>query len=392
MKRITCIFLFLIQFFLITAQEQKTKNWILNGYVKNLQSVIFFDNNPALGIPQSITFKDNLIHNRLNFKWFLNDKLNLKADLRTRVFWGDQVQFSELLGVSYAESLEDANDILDLSIEGSSMKGLAFQSMLDRFYLEYMSEKWEIRLGRQRINWGISTFWNPNDIFNAFTFTDFDYAERPGSDALRVRYFLNYASSIEIAVKAFDNFDEAVIAVLWKFNKSNYDFQVLAGLMERDLVLGLGWAGNLKDAGFKGEISYFYSLEEEIDNSFGANFGIDYMFSNSLYLNGGFLFNSNGESRSGSEILLFELSAKNLYPYKWTIYSQALYPFTQLINGGLAILYSPGDLHALFVNPTLTYSISENWDFDMIGQIIFDKSDKYKSPLQAIFLRTKFSF
>jgi hypothetical protein len=376
----------------MSAQDKEPKNWTLNGYLKNLQSVVFLGENPSLGVPQSFTFKDNLIHNRLNFKWFINQRFNFKADLRTRFFWGDQVQFSELLGMSYAESLELANDVFDLSLEGSNSKGLAYQSMLDRLYFEYASEKWEVRLGRQRINWGINTFWNPNDIFNAFTFTDFDYAERPGSDALRARYFMSYASSIEIAAKVFDNIDEAVIAGLWKFNKSNYDFQILAGLMERDLVLGGGWAGNLKNAGFKGEFSYFYSLEDEIENSFAATFGIDYIFENSLYLNGGLLFNSNGENRSGAEILAFELSAKNLYPYKWTTYFQAIFPFTQLLNGGLAILYSPSDIHALFVNPTITYSISDNWDFDLVGQIVFDKNEGYESPIQAFFLRTTFSF
>jgi hypothetical protein len=109
-------------------------------------------------------------------------------------------------------------------------------------------------------------------------------------------------------------------------------------------------------------------------------------------LNGGLLFNSNGENRSGAEILAFELSAKNLYPYKWTTYFQAIFPFTQLLNGGLAILYSPSDIHALFVNPTITYSISDNWDFDLVGQIVFDKNEGYESPIQAFFLRTTFSF
>mgnify|MGYP000220803271 CR=1 FL=1 len=400
MKRIIITFLILVQVFVINAQEEKPKNWTLNGYVKNMTTGIFYNTEFQVpGIPISFQldtfFQENLIHNRLNFKWFINDNWSFKSDLRNRIIFGDLVRTQEAASffteISYAESLDEANDYLNLSFEKVS-KGIAIQSMIDRLYFEYASEKWEVRLGRQRINWGINTFWNPNDIFNAFTFTDFDYAERPGSDALRIRYFMNYASSVEVAVKAFDDFDEAVMAGLWTFNKSNYDFQILVGLMQRDLVFGGGWAGNLKNAGFKGEFSYFHSLDDEIDNSFAATFGIDYMFGNSLYLNGGFLFNSNGESQSGGEILAFELSAKNLYPYKWTTYIQTLYPFTQLINGGLAVLYSPSDVHALFINPTFTYSISENWDLDMVGQIVFDKNEGYKSPIQAIFLRTKFSF
>ena len=107
--------------------------------------------------------------------------------------------------------------------------------MLDRLYLDYVKGNLEVRLGRQRVNWGINTVWNPNDIFNAFTFTDFDYEERPGSDALRVKYYTGFASSIEIAVKAFDRKEDAVGGILWKFNKWNYDFQALVGIMQEDL-------------------------------------------------------------------------------------------------------------------------------------------------------------
>ena len=34
--------------------------------------------------------------------------------------------------------------------------------------------------------------WNPNDLFNAFSFVDFDYEERPGSDALRIQKYTGY--------------------------------------------------------------------------------------------------------------------------------------------------------------------------------------------------------
>ena len=34
--------------------------------------------------------------------------------------------------------------------------------------------------GRQRINWGQTFVWNVNDVFNAYSYFDFDYKERPG--------------------------------------------------------------------------------------------------------------------------------------------------------------------------------------------------------------------
>lgn len=394
MKSLVIFLSIVFQFSFLNAQIENPKNWTLRGYVKNMNTFFFIDDkfsiDPAFpAIPIDALFQENLVHNRLNFNWFLNEKLTFKTELRNRMISGD---FTRLLGDSYSEVLDEANDYMDLSLETITSKGIAFQSMLDRLYLEFASGKWEIRLGRQRVNWGINTIWNPNDIFNAFSFTDFDYEERPGSDALRIRYFTGFASSIEIAAKAFDDFDEATIAGLWKFNQWNYDFQILGGIAQRDLVFGGGWAGSLKNAGFKGEFSYFYSLEDNIDDSFGATFAIDYMFSNSLYFSGGFLYNSSGRNASGSEILNFELSARDLYPYKFNFMAQALYPFHPLLNGVLVVLYSPGKANALFLTPTLTYSIADNWDLDLVGQVVFSDDGKYRSPLQAFFVRTKFSF
>jgi hypothetical protein len=266
-------------------------------------------------------------------------------------------------------------------------------SYLDRAYFQYNKDNLEVRFGRQRINWGINTIWNPNDLFNAFTFTDFDYEERPGADALRVQYYTGYAGSIEFAIKAFDNSDEIVAAGLYKFNKGNYDFQILAGWSHKDIVLGGGWAGNIKNAGFKGEFSWFNSTLDSVQNNLALTLSIDYSFSNSLYLAGGLLYNWRGTSSNAANIFNFELSARNLYPYRWSIFTSLTYPITPLFSGGLAIIYSPVSTQPLFVNPNLTYSLAENLDVNLVGQLVLqDDNGKYGSNIQVFYLRFKWSF
>ncbi|MEL6922836.1 MAG: hypothetical protein AAFO94_02230, partial [Bacteroidota bacterium] len=333
---------------------------------------------------------DQLIHNRLNFKWYPNDNWTFTAELRTRLFFGEIVKSTP----NYGELVGDANnDFLDLSLLLVDQPSFVAHTMLDRLYFEYINGNWEVRLGRQRINWGINTIWNPNDIFNAFAFTDFDYEERPGSDALRVQYYTGVASSVELAVKAFDEWDEAVAAALLKFNKWNYDFQLMAGVVQGEMVLGGGWAGNLKNAGFKGELSYFQSFDETIDNSFAATLSADYSFKNGLYLSGGMLYNSNGElDRSITDLFSFELSAKNLYPYRYAFFLQGNGALSPLLSTGVALIYSPGSANALFINPNFTYSMSDDWNLDLVGQLVFNQAERYESPIQAIFLRFKFSF
>ncbi|MFQ5448019.1 MAG: hypothetical protein ACE5FF_13920, partial [Saprospiraceae bacterium] len=120
---------------------------------------------------------------------------------------------------------------------------------------------------------------------------------------------------------------------------------------------------------------------------------VDYTFSNQIYLNAGLLYNSTGTTGSGaSDLFTFELSARNLYPYRYAVLVQVMYPLTPLLNGNLIAVYSPGEANALFVNPALTYSLAQNWDLDVVLQVIFQKEEKYESPVQAGFLRVKWSF
>lgn len=368
------------------GQDTEEKNWSLTGYMKNLQGW-FFINDPVGGA----FLQDNLLHSRLNFSWYLNESLTFRADLRSRAFFGDLVRAQD----NYAQLIDNANnDYFDLSLVVIDSDSWVVHSMLDRLYFEYAKKDWEVRVGRQRLNWGISTIWNPNDVFNAFAFTDFDYEERPGSDAVRVKRYLSYASSIELAAKLDDSIEEAVIAALWKFNEWNYDFQLLAGLVKNEWTLGGGWAGNIGNAGFKGEWTFFFPIDKDAPTSFAATLGFDYVFESQLYLNFGYLYNSNGTSSGNVAGLFdFDLSAKNLYPYRHAILTQTSLPITPLLNTGVAIIYSPVSIHPLFINPSFTYSVANNWDLDLIGQIVFNTQDEtYKSPLQAFFLRTKFSF
>lgn len=371
------------------GQDDELKNWSLSGYIKNLEA-LYFLNEPIFPGTEETFFQDNLIHNRLNFTAYLSEAITFRADLRSRIFYGELVK----LQPNYGDLINDANnDYLDLSLVLLDEEAWVIHTMLDRLYFEYLKNNLEIRLGRQRVNWGINMVWNPNDVFNAYSFTDFDYEERPGSDALRVKYYTGFASSIEIVSKVFDDWDEATIGALWKLNKWKYDFQILAAFVENDLALGGGWAGNIKTASFKGEFTWFHATKPGQKDNFAATFGVDYSFSNSFYINGGFLYNHLGSSSANvANLFSFELSARNLYPYKYAIFGQWTYPFTPLINGGMAVIYSPVDVHPLFVNPTVTLSIKENWDIDFIGQIVFNKTDKYTSPLQVAFLRLKFSY
>ena len=49
-----------------------------------------------------------------------------------------------------------------------------------------------------------------------------------------------------------------------------------------EIVLGGGWAGNIKKAGFKGELSYF--INNNFNNTLSLSTSLDYSFKDGYYL------------------------------------------------------------------------------------------------------------
>lgn len=377
------VIVFLINALTAFAQDEKESKWELNGYIKYLHTYFALHD-------LNISLTDQLIHNRINVSYFPNDNWTLKVDFRNRLFYGEYVRFIP----DYNEQITDINnDYFDLSWTIASDKAYVLHTMLDRAYINYSSGDWDVRLGRQRINWGIQTFWNPHDVFNTYSFTDFDYEERPGSDALLVRYYTGVASSVEVAVRAADHIAEGTIAGLWRFNKSNYDFQIPIGYTRQNFFTGIGWAGNIKTAGFKGEWAYYKGLVESEEDALVGSMGVDYIFSNNWYVQVGGMYNSLGNNDQAiNNLLSFNLSSKNLYPYSTAVFTQLSIPISPLTNGSLSVIYSPVESQAMFINPGVSISIASNWDLDLIGQILFSKTDTFYSPVQALFMRIKYSY
>ena len=357
---------------------------------------------------------DNLTHNRLNFAYYPNDEFSVFVEMRNRLFLGSNVNKIP----DYDDIVNNNNDIFTLSFNAIDTDNAILNIMFDRLFVQWVKNDWEVKLGRQRINWGVNLAWNPNDWFNAYSFYDFDYEERPGSDAVRVTYYTGVASSIEVASKLAYRVDDYVAAGMYKINKGNYDIQFLGGLAQGDVSLGAGWAGSLGMAGFKGEMTYFIPVIETAANTiyipdgngnnvkYGERYSsmylgsitVDYSFKNSLYLNGAVMYNTNGSydanlfgSAVGQQIGRF--TVRDLSPFPWSTFVQATYQFSPLLFGGGALMYYPGT-NNFFINPMLAYSIIQNLDVDVVGQLFFgnNQNGSYDAVSKSVFLRLKWSF
>jgi hypothetical protein len=375
---------FLVLFTLITVNAQEKKEMLfLSGYIKNLHEFSFIDNLDQL---QWTT----ILHNRLNFKYTPSDEITVRLEFRNRLFYGDNVK--NILG--FSNFISEDNGMVDLSWNVIDDGSLLFNITIDRALFNYTKGNWDITLGRQRVNWGMNLAWNPNDIFNTYNLLDFDYEERPGSDAIRVQYYLGDFSKIEVAAKKGSGKDNYIVAAMYKFNTGTYDIQLITGVYQKDWVLGAGWAGNLKNAGFKGEVSYFvpYERYSNAKNVLSASLSVDYGFKKGLYINGSILYNSiDNEASNNLETLVYtNLSAKNLMPFEFSGFLQLAKEFTPIFKGSFSSIYSPTN-HSVIIIPNLAYSIATNWELDFTGQSFFQFEDN-KTLGNSFFARLRWSF
>ncbi len=133
-------------------------------------------------------------------------------------------------------------------------------TMIDRAYVDFTAGSLQVRAGRQRINWSQALVWNPNDLFNTYSFFDFDYVERPGSDAVRVTYSTGPSSAAEAVVK-LNSENEVTAAALYRFSILNTDFQFLAGETDEELfTAGMGGSGAIGSLFNQGRSHSFRSI------------------------------------------------------------------------------------------------------------------------------------
>ena len=349
-----------------------------SGYLNDMQS--------AYHMEQTGWLWENQVHNRLNLYLYPAEWLKVSLQTRTRFIQGNT--YSNFPG--YAEMIgRDAGWLdLTLSTDGNynNETGYIFTSMLDRAYAEFSSGDFVGTIGRQRINWGQTFVWNPNDIFNAYSYFDVDYPEKPGSDAIRLQYYTGIASNIELVAK-LDSADQVTAAGYFRFNTIGYDFQLIGGILAgQDLVLGTGWSGNISNSSFRGEASYFRDLDNFADTTGGMLFsaGFDHTFGNSLWVQTEVLYSTFAEEMqvyNFLELLGTDLSIKRIGFNKWSFFASLSYPINPLLNASLAGMYYP-DWKGFFLGPSVDLSVTNNLKASMIFQGFSAELENMQGNLQ----------
>ena len=381
-----CIATFMLAYIIPTCvfcqeNQKETKTLFMSGYIKSMSSVSISD-----GF-RDVSF-NTLTHNRINLKWKPSEIFQVAGELRNRIFFGEEIRRT----VNFTSGLRNQNEGLDLQKIWFNTRSIVGHSNIDRLYVSLKKNKWSFRVGRQRVNWSITNTWNPNDIFNSYNFLDFDYEERPGADAIKVQYQIDDFSQVELVYSKILN-SKNIFASRYFFNKWKYDFQIISGRHKEKYTLGLGWAGNIKEVGFKGEAQYYFRAKNS-PSRMNICSELDYLVDKGWYIQAGILYNSIGLTKSIDrwETLNLNLSPENMMPGRWSMISGIRKEVTPLLNVQANIVYSPG-VNLLLLLPGVTYGITQNIDIDVIWQSFFISLNNSFQEIKHIgFLRGKWSF
>jgi hypothetical protein len=385
----------------IDCQESSPK-FDFNGYLSVMPQYMWSD---------TLEYKQALLHNRLNFNFYPNENFSVTAQFRNQLLYGDFVEMGDLETGFVTE-----NYFLPFTFQQTfNTEGLLYIST-DRLFAEYTKNKLEIKVGRQRINWGQTFVWNPNDIFNTYNFFEFDYTERPGADAVRMQYYTNSTSQIDIAAK-IDSGNNVTAAALYRLNKWNLDFQFIGGYYsqphksnfsneqtESDWVCGLAITGDYIGMSIRTEASYLYPTEKSPvqDDLFLLSTGLDYTFSNNFTANTEFLYSSKVNLSSIGGIIgnySTPMTIKTMAYAKYNFFAQVAYPITPLINASVSgMIFTDKNLDGFYAGPSLSYSLGDNLELSGFYQYfrfqitIPGITDKLTSSISMAFVRFKWNF
>ncbi len=340
--------------------------------------------------PSDTWLNSSMLHNRLNFKAYPNSKTTIALEIRNRFVIGDMVT----LDPTYSTAMASDQGLIDLSWNIFSERSFLFNTFIDRAYIEYTAGKFQLTAGRQRINWSQALVWNPNDIFNTYSFFDFDYLERPGSDAVRAVYSVSPSSAAEMVIK-LDSSRRVTAAALYRFSVRNTDLQFFAGEMDEELLTaGTGWSGVIGSYSIRGEATLFWpfgspSMEE---STVIVMAGVDKTFRDKvttliqvMYSNNPFALDNFTELYKGA------ITANELAFSTFSAVGQLTYAPFPLLNLSISAIWYP-DLDGYFANVGVDFSMAENTDFSFILQHFDNIIAGDRTRINIGFVRIKYSF
>jgi len=337
---------------------------------------------------------ENILHSNLKFNWQLNNQSSVYMSMHNRFFFGESIENEES---EYANSLEQSNHLVNMNWVFIENDRSLLHTAIDRFYYQYKNKNMVLRAGKQRIDWSQTIVWNPNDFFNTYSFLNFDYETRSGIDALYGSFMLDRRgkSSMQVGYAPQNLVSESIFAARYKHSNKYAEWQLMAGQLHEDYVLGFGWTTYIRATGFSGELSYFKDQNNLTENDvFIGTLAAYYEFKSKLILHYEFNYNSNPQNLEEEFFSIFfePLTTKYLTFNKYSLAVLGQYPINKYWSiGATSIAYI--DEERYYLGAYTKVNLPSKISFLLSTQLMNNEDEGlFNSGKKYLFSRIMWSF
>ncbi len=361
------LFVLFFPFYSVLAQL----DYSLSGYVVDLPVFALDKDRPAFFPTGDKQMFINLTRIRLR------PEINLWSNAR--------INYEHEIDFTYSKSSSDFlfntininRQIANLRWNVLNEKNIKLTHYIDRLSFRQAFDWGNITIGRQRIAWGSGRVWNPTDLFNPINPANYSKSEKDGADAVLLNYYFGDFTNLEVVYNPLKD-KEGNAGCRFRTNFNEFDVAAVGGYFDKRIIGGLDFAGNLFNAGVRGEGIISVNKNDASDKYIKFILGADNQFTPEFYAMIEYHYNGEGKTNKIYYELLRLLNGQILNLSRNYIVVSASYIFSPLVtlsvtdninlNDGSGFIgmisaYSAGDNFYLNIGAQLTYGseYTEYW-------------------------------
>lgn len=308
--------------------------------------------------------------------------LRYKKHIAFRAVYDQEALLGDYLRTQEFKQVKDleSKDFLDLDWTLLDRKNIFWRHRLYRAYGQYKSEKISLTAGRQRIAWGTGRLWNPTDLFNPVDPLQLEQDEKRGVDALSFDWFFDDFSFLNLVYAPQRSREDLKAGARLKTSLEDWDLSFMGGRFEEDKVIGGDFSTTLFEGGLRGEMTYTRNSTDNND-FFRFVFSYDYTFENSLYFLLEYFYN-------GGNLPVFDLTSflqDGIATVRKNFFGLNIgYDITPLIRAETLFIWDV-DGKSTFIWPKLIWSVAQNLDATLSGQIYHGNEDSEFGPFSNLY-------
>lgn len=295
---------------------------------------------------------------RPKYTWSPNENYTFYAAYALSVNWQNKAQpiLSQPKTKQEYRVLDLDQELYTSDKDNQKSSRVLLNQNLDRFYVSYSKNAFNLNVGRAPIAFGSSKIINPTDVLTPISYQTLDKEERVGIDTVRMNYSLGALSLLDVGYVLGHklDFSESAFFTRLKTNVWATDVSVMLMDFQENLMTGVDFSRSIGNASAWLESAYvvpkFFNKDEKdnFKSYLRTTIGFDYKLTESIYSYIEYHYNGAGASDPNRYIFLQNQPA-----------------YTE---GGV---YLQG---AHYLAPGMTYELSSLWK--LTGQFLLNLNDR----------------